>query len=78
MNNMKLQDYLEKHNKLQSMNNKIDEWSLNYQFEKLVPLIEAGYDFQDIVDFFAVKFSDFVHNGNLDEILKERKTEGVK
>ena len=78
MNNMKLQDYLDKHNKIQSMNSKIDEWSLNYQFEKLVPLIEAGYDFQDIIDFFAVKFSDFVHNGRLDEILKERKTEGEK
>ena len=69
MNNMKLQDYLDKHGGL-------GYW--NYQFEKLVPLIEAGYGFQDIIDFFAVKFSDFVHNGKLDEIQKERKQEGVK
>ena len=75
---MKLQDYLEKHNKIQSMANKIDGWSLNYQFEKMVPLVEAGYDFQDIIDFFAVKFSDFVHGGRLDEILEERKVTGEK
>lgn len=78
MNNMKLQDYLDKHNRIKSMNSKIDEWSLNYQFEKLVPLIEAGYDFQDILDFFAVKLNDFVHNGKLDEVLELRKTTGEK
>ena len=75
---MKLQDYLDQHNKVKSMTDKIDEWSLNYQFEKLVPLVEAGYNFQDIIDFFAVKFNDFVHNGKLDEVLKARNTEGEK
>lgn len=77
MNNMKLQDYLDKHNKLKSMDGILDSWAIEYQIEKFLPLIKAGYDFQDIIDYFAIKLNDFVQHGRLDELLKEDK-KGVK
>jgi len=76
-NNMKLQDYLDKHNKLKSMEGILDSWAIEYQIEKFLPLIKAGYDFQDIIDYFAIKLNDFVQHGRLDELLKEDK-KGVK
>ena len=45
MNNMKLQDYLDKHNKIRSMEEKVDGWAIEYQLEKLLPLIKAGIRF---------------------------------
>lgn len=77
-NNMKLQDYLDKHNKLRAMEEKVDAWAIEYQLEKLLPLIKAGYNFQDIIDFFAIKLNDFVHNGKLDELLEQDKQKGEK
>jgi len=70
---MKLQDYLQMNSKFTRMEQKVDLWAIDYQFEKLVPLVNDGYDYDDIVEFLQVRFDNFVHGGKLDQILEENK-----
>ena len=70
---MKLQDYLQMNSKFTRMEQQVDLWAIDYQFEKLVPLVNDGYDYDDIVAFLQVRFDNFVHGGKLDQILEENK-----
>ena len=72
---MKLQQYIEMNTKFTRMNNLVDSWAIEYQFEKLLPLVNDGYDYDDIVEFLQVRFDNFVHGGKLDELLEKQKDE---
>ena len=75
---MKLQQYIEMNTKFARMNNLVDLWAIDYQFEKLLPLVNDGYDYDDIVEFLQVRFGNFVHGGRLDELLEQQKQKGEK
>lgn len=68
---MKLQDYIKMNSKFTRMNNLVDLWAIDYQLEKLKPLIDDGFDYDDIADFLLVRWDNFVHGGKLDELLEQ-------
>lgn len=74
-NNMKLQDYITMNSKFTRMSNLVDLWSVDYHFEKLKPLIDAGFDYDDITDFLLIRWDNFVHGGRLDELLEQDKVQ---
>lgn len=75
---MKLQDYIQMNTKFTRMSNLVDLWAIDYSFEKLLPLVNDGYDYDDIVEFLQVRFDNFVHGGKLDELLEQQKQKGEK
>jgi hypothetical protein len=72
-NNMKLQDYLQMNSRFTRMEKSIDVWSIDYNLEKLLPLIKDGFDYDDIAQFILVRWDNFVHGGRLDELLEQDK-----
>ena len=72
---MKLQDYLTMNARFTRMQQKVDLWAIDYSFEKLVPLIEDGHNYDDIADFILTRFDNFVQNGKLDQILEDNKNQ---
>jgi hypothetical protein len=48
---MKLQDYLDMNSKFTRMEKSIDVWAVDYSMEKLVPLVEDGFEYDDIANF---------------------------
>ena len=68
--NMKMQEYLTMSAKFENMKKSIDVWAIDYQMEKLKPLVDAGYDYNDISNFLLTRFDKFVHGGKLDELLE--------
>lgn len=75
---MKLQDYITINNKFTRMNSLVDLWAVDYSLEKLKPLVDAGFDYDDIADFFLVRWDNFVHGGRLDELLEQDKQKSEK
>ena len=76
---MKLQDYLNMNAKFQRMNNLVDTWSIDYSIEKLKPLVDAGFEHDDIANFILTRWDNFAHGGKLDELLEQDKLQkGVK
>lgn len=67
---MKMQEYLTMSAKFENMKKSIDLWAIDYQMEKLKPLVDAGYDYNDISNFLLTRFDNFVHGGKLDELLE--------
>ena len=70
---MKLQDYIEMNSKFTRMQNSVDLWALDYSLEKLKPLVDDGYDYDDIAQFLLVRWDNFVHGGKLDELIEKDK-----
>lgn len=70
---MKLQDYIEMNSKFTRMNDKVDLWAIDYSLEKLKPLVDAGYKYEDIANFLLVRWDNFVHGGKLDELIERDK-----
>lgn len=70
---MKLQDYIEMNSKFTRMQNSVDLWAIDYSLEKLKPLVDDGYDYDDIAQFLLVRWDNFVHGGKLDELLERDK-----
>ena len=68
---MKLQDYIKMNSKFTRMSNLVDLWTIDYQLKQLKPLIDAGFEYEDIVDFLLVRWDNFVHGGALDELLEQ-------
>lgn len=75
---MKLQDYIKMNSRFTRMSSLVDLWAIDYQLEKLLPLIKDGFDYDDIADFLLVRFDNFVHGGKLDELLEQEKLKGEK
>jgi hypothetical protein len=72
-NNMKLQEYIEMNSKFTRMQNSVDLWAIDYSLEKLKPLVDDGYDYDDIAQFLLVRWDNFVHGGKLDELIERDK-----
>lgn len=70
---MKLQDYIEMNSKFTRMQNSVDLWAIDYSLEKLKPLVDDGYDYDDIAQFLLVRWDNFVHGGKLDELIERDK-----
>lgn len=70
---MKLQEYIEMNSRFTRMQNSVDLWAIDYSLEKLKPLVDAGYEYDDIAQFLLVRWDNFVHGGKLDELIERDK-----
>ena len=57
--NDKLQNYIDFQNKFKRMKDIVGEWQAEYAVEKFKPLIDDGFDGNDIIEYFTVKLIDF-------------------
>lgn len=60
--NTKLENYLEikqKHDRMQSI---VDVWAIDYNIEKLKPLLDDGFDGNDIIEYFTIRLIDYIEN----------------
>jgi len=60
--NTNLQTYIDLQNKFKRMSLLIDEWQVEYAIEKFKPLIDDGFDGNDIIEYFTVKLIDYIEN----------------
>ena len=60
--NDKLQNYIDFQNKFKKMNDLLPEWQVEYSIEKFKPLIDDGFDGNDIIEYFTVKLIDYIQN----------------
>jgi len=60
--NDKLQNYIDFQNKFKRMNDLLPEWQVEYSIEKFKPLIDDGFDGNDIIEYFTVKLIDYIEN----------------
>ena len=60
--NAKLENYLEikqKHDRMQSI---VDVWAIDYNIEKLKPLLDDGFDGNDLIEYFTIRLIDYIEN----------------
>ena len=60
--NDKLQNYIDFQNKFKRMNDLLPEWQVEYSIEKFKPLMDDGFDGNDIIEYFTVKLIDYIDN----------------
>lgn len=60
--NDKLQNYIDFQNKFKRMNDLLPEWQVEYSIEKFKPLIDDGFDGNDIIEYFTIKLIDYIDN----------------
>ena len=60
--NNNLQNYLDLQNKFDRMKTLVDEWAIDYQIEKLKPLLDDGFDGNDIIEYFTVRLIKYIEN----------------
>lgn len=58
--NSNLNNYLNYQAKFKKMDESIDEWAMRYQIEKLMPLLKEGFEYDEIVEYFAAKLSNYI------------------
>jgi hypothetical protein len=73
--NTQLKNYLELQSKFKRMEDTVDTWAIDYALEKLAPLVQDGFDYDDITNFILARWDLFVHGGKLDELLETYKRE---
>ena len=60
--NEKLQNYINFQKKFNRMSNLVSEWQAEYAVEKFKPLMDDGFDGNDIIEYFTVKLIDYIDN----------------
>ena len=60
--NDKLQNYINFQKKFQRMSDLVNEWQVEYAVEKFKPLMDDGFDGNDIIEYFTVKLIDYIEN----------------
>lgn len=60
--NDKLQNYINFQKKFQRMSDLVSEWQVEYAVEKFKPLMDDGFDGNDIIEYFTVKLIDYIDN----------------
>ena len=60
--NEKLQNYITLQNKFSKMNDIVGNWQIEYVIEKFRPLMDDGFDGNDIIEYFTVKLIDYIDN----------------
>lgn len=60
MNTSKLDNYLNYRQKFERMDALVDDWAIEYHLEKFKPLIDDGFEYEEIMEYFAVKLNDYI------------------
>ena len=60
--NEKLQNYINFQKKFSRMSDLVSEWQVEYAVEKFKPLMDDGFDGNDIIEYFTVKLIDYIDN----------------
>ena len=60
--NEKLQNYITLQNKFSKMNDIVGNWQIEYVIEKFRPLMDDGFDGNDIIEYFTVNLIDYIDN----------------
>ena len=58
--NKNLENYLDYSRKFAKMQELVSKWELEYCVEKMKPLIDDGFEFEDIVEWFSITLNDFM------------------
>lgn len=60
--NAKLENYLEIKQKHDRMKSLVDDWAFDYNIEKLKPLLNDGFDGNDIIEYFTIRLIEYIEN----------------
>ena len=60
--NTKLENFLEMKEKHERMRSLVDDWAFDYNIEKLKPLLDDGFEGNDLIEYFTVRLIDYIHN----------------
>tara|TARA_E500000305_G_scaffold14108_1_gene9696 strand:+ start:1820 stop:2053 length:234 start_codon:yes stop_codon:yes gene_type:complete len=60
--NTKLENYLELKQKHDRMQNLVDAWAFDYSIEKLKPLLDDGFEGNDLIEYFTIRLIDYIEN----------------
>lgn len=60
--NTKLENYLEVKQKHDRMRGLVDDWAFDYNIEKLKPLLDDGFEGNDLIEYFTVRLIDYIEN----------------
>lgn len=60
--NTKLENYLEIKQKHDRMRGLVDDWAFDYNIEKLKPLLDDGFEGNDLIEYFTVRLIDYIEN----------------
>ena len=58
----KLENYLELKRKHERMRSLVDDWAFDYNIEKLKPLLDDGFEDNDLIEYFTVRLIDYIDN----------------
>jgi len=73
--NKQLENYLELERKFRLMGNIADIWTVDYTMQKLIPLVHAGFDHDDITNFLISRWHAFANGSKFDELLENHAKE---
>jgi len=62
--NTKLENFLDikaKHERMEKVET-FDKWGVEFSIEKFKPLLDDGFDGNDVIEYFTVKLIDYIHN----------------
>lgn len=60
--NTKLENYLELKQKHDRMQDLVDSWAFDYSIEKLKPLLDDGFEGNDLIEYFTIRLIDYIEN----------------
>ena len=60
--NTKLENYLEVKQKHDRMRGLVDDWAFDYNIEKLKPLLDDGFEGNDLIEYFTIRLIDYIEN----------------
>tara|TARA_B100001093_G_scaffold181947_1_gene174569 strand:- start:46 stop:258 length:213 start_codon:yes stop_codon:yes gene_type:complete len=58
----KLENYLELKKKHERMRDIVDDWAFDYNIEKLKPLLDDGFEDNDLIEYFTIRLIDYIDN----------------
>ncbi len=58
----KLENYLEFKKKHERMRDIVDDWAFDYNIEKLKPLLDDGFEDNDLIEYFTIRLIDYIDN----------------
>tara|TARA_R110001606_G_scaffold68951_2_gene157570 strand:- start:9289 stop:9495 length:207 start_codon:yes stop_codon:yes gene_type:complete len=59
--NTKLENFLEIKEKHDRMKGLVEDYMIEYQLEKYKPLLDEGFDSNDIIEFFTIKLMKYIN-----------------
>lgn len=65
----KLENYLELKRKHERMRCLVDDWAIDYNIEKLKPLLDDGFESNDLIEYFTIRLIDYIDNKYQDDTI---------